>query len=365
MFQEGKGAGLFPKFEGLLHSASSGSNTYEAYQELGLQADSRDYGIVRDVLEAFAIESIVLLTNNPQKIESLSSIGVSLRGTRALLGELHPSNFDYLSTKCEEGGHSLQQLLPSRGDHFFSFFEANRRAKSALIFDADDTLWEDNFYYEKIIDSFSVHAITTEPSLSSKDIRSIIDAAELEVIPKLGGPIGFEESIRLAYERIQKLAGNFPLPEDFFRNMRETLLGIPTDLIEGVTDTIRSLRNRNLIALYTKGLPDIQGRKLRRSGIARMFDAIGFVQEKDEQNLRRFLDELTIRTGATRFMCIGNSLKSDILPAKKIGIFAVHYLNSNTWHMDDNAEMGGFEPDAKISRHHELINLVVNWEAAY
>jgi FMN phosphatase YigB (HAD superfamily) len=64
-------------------------------------------------------------------------------------------------------------------------------------------------------------------------------------------------------------------------------------------------------------------------------------------------------------MCIGNSLKSDILPAKKIGIFAVHYLNSNTWHMDDNAEMGGFEPDAKISRHHELINLVGNWEAAY
>ncbi len=111
LFQEGRGAGLFSKIEGIGLSQASGATTYEAYDLLGLSRDSREYGIVPHVLRHLKVESVILLTNNPEKSRLLRICGVDIASTRRIFGTPSPANLEYLWTKHRSGGHILEGLF--------------------------------------------------------------------------------------------------------------------------------------------------------------------------------------------------------------------------------------------------------------
>jgi len=104
--QEGRGIGLLNKIKAY-QLQDAGRDTVEANQALRLPDDARDYGIAAHMLKSLQVQSIKLMTNNPQKIEDLERHGVKIEGRMPLIIEPNEFNKKYLDTKKEKMGHLL------------------------------------------------------------------------------------------------------------------------------------------------------------------------------------------------------------------------------------------------------------------
>lgn len=104
--QEGRGIGLVNKLKAY-NLQDEGMNTAEANEALGFHADDRDYTPGIDILHAFNIKSIRLLTNNPAKFESIQKAGITIEERVAIATPLHLENQFYLETKRNVFGHLL------------------------------------------------------------------------------------------------------------------------------------------------------------------------------------------------------------------------------------------------------------------
>ena len=140
---------------------------------------------------------------------------------------------------------------------------------STLIFDADDTLWENNIYFERAFDrfvDFLDHSHLTPPQ-----IRDVLNEIEL-VNQKIHGygSVNFGRNLQQAY---QHLAQREIAPDDLNKVMAfaEEILEQPIELIAGVEETLEVLSKRHDLAMFTKGHPDEQRMKVDRSGLARFF----------------------------------------------------------------------------------------------
>ncbi len=102
--QEGRNIGLFNKINAYALQ-DRGYNTIEANHQLGFRADERTYEIVTQILHHFDIHRIKLLTNNPDKINSINDIEIVER--LPIIMKSNSYNEDYLNTKKEEMGHLL------------------------------------------------------------------------------------------------------------------------------------------------------------------------------------------------------------------------------------------------------------------
>jgi GTP cyclohydrolase II len=102
--QEGRNIGLLGKVNAYALQ-DTGLNTIEANHQLGFKADERTYEIVETILEHFGIKKIRLLTNNPKKMSSLSSVKIVERIPIRI--DSNPYNEDYLSVKKSQLGHLL------------------------------------------------------------------------------------------------------------------------------------------------------------------------------------------------------------------------------------------------------------------
>ena len=107
MLRDGRGAGLLTKIRGLSLSHRLGMDTAEAYRELGIPADPRDYEQAEYVLNHFGIKSLHLLTNNPRKVNWLVNAGFDVERVR-LESKPTDHNRDYLRTKALKLGHMMQ-----------------------------------------------------------------------------------------------------------------------------------------------------------------------------------------------------------------------------------------------------------------
>ena len=106
---EGRGIGLMHKLQAYALQ-DSGSDTVDANLELGLPADSRDYGTGAQILVDLGIRTMVLLTNNPTKRAGLEGYGLEIVGRRGLPTLATPENLRYLRTKRDRMGHDLPGL---------------------------------------------------------------------------------------------------------------------------------------------------------------------------------------------------------------------------------------------------------------
>ena len=104
--QEGRGIGLINKLRAY-NLQDAGLNTADANTHLGFEVDARQYGAAVAILESLGIESIRLITNNPEKVAALKRSGIEIAGRIPLVIEPNSDNRDYLLVKKELMGHFL------------------------------------------------------------------------------------------------------------------------------------------------------------------------------------------------------------------------------------------------------------------
>lgn len=114
--QEGRGIGLADKLRAY-NLQDEGYDTVDANLLLGHQADERDYTIAARIIEYLAIHSVHLLTNNPEKIEALQALGITVSGREALTPTIHKDNAHYLETKVRRMGHLFEMQPQPKTNH--------------------------------------------------------------------------------------------------------------------------------------------------------------------------------------------------------------------------------------------------------
>lgn len=113
--QEGRGLGLANKMR-TYQLQDHGFDTVDANTTLGFDDDERDYGIAARMLQMLNCTRIVLLTNNPAKLEGLAKAGIEIASRMPLEAPINADNRRYMTAKAERAGHRLDHLLASLGD---------------------------------------------------------------------------------------------------------------------------------------------------------------------------------------------------------------------------------------------------------
>ena len=196
-----------------------------------------------------------------------------------------------------------------------------------LIIDADDTLWENNIYFERAFDEFV--AYLDHSAMSPGEVRAVLDEIE-ETNARIHGygSLNFARNLRQCYEH---LAERDVRPEDLRTAMAfaERILECPMETIAGVPETLEYLSARHDLTIFTKGNPEEQKLKIDRSGLGRFFRHAAIVKEKDTAAYLRLVEERQFDRGRT--WMVGNSPKSDINPAMEAGLNAVFVPHAHTW----------------------------------
>lgn len=104
--QEGRGIGLMNKIRAY-HLQDQGADTVEANQQLGFEADLRQYDMLTTMLKHLNISKLRLMTNNPRKLAALESAGIHIAERLPLQVGENPHNRQYLATKTQKLGHLL------------------------------------------------------------------------------------------------------------------------------------------------------------------------------------------------------------------------------------------------------------------
>ena len=196
-----------------------------------------------------------------------------------------------------------------------------------LLIDADDTLWENNIYFERAIAAFISYLNHHE--YSPAEVRQALNAVERETILAHGyGLTSFTRSLVTCFQRLSPA----PVTEEkaqrilgFARSIAEQEI----ELLPGVAETLAELAGRHRLILMTKGDQAEQADKLSRSGLSSHFAAVEIVAEKDPQTYRQVIARHELAPN-TSWM-IGNSIKSDINPALAAGLHAVFLFHKDTW----------------------------------
>ena len=196
-----------------------------------------------------------------------------------------------------------------------------------LLIDADDTLWENNVYFERAFDKFV--AFLDHSSMTPRAVRAVLDEIE-EANARIHGygSLNFARNLRQCYEHLAERAVR---AQDLRTVMAfaERILECPMETIAGVPETLEYLAARHDLTLFTKGNPEEQKLKIDRSGLGRFFRHTAIVKEKDTAAYLRLVAERQLDPART--WMIGNSPKSDINPAMDAGLHAVFIPHAHTW----------------------------------
>ncbi len=196
-----------------------------------------------------------------------------------------------------------------------------------LLIDADDTLWENNVYFERAIAAFISYLDHHE--YSPAEVRQTLNQVERETILTHGyGLPSFTRSLVTCFERLSLV----PVSEERRQRIEgfaRTIAEQEIELLPGVAETLNGLAVRHRLILMTKGNEAEQADKLTRSGLASYFSAVEIVAEKDAASYRDVISRHKLDPHIS--WMIGNSPKSDINPALAAGLNAVFLFHKDTW----------------------------------
>ncbi len=195
-----------------------------------------------------------------------------------------------------------------------------------LLIDADDTLWENNIYFEQAIHAFIT--FLDHSRLSREEVRAVLD----EVERLMGyGSANFTKSLVETYRRLAEK----DLQEEDIEQVRrfgEQIHSQPLQLLEGVRETLEYLSPRHDLVLLTKGDIEEQKLKVERSGIEAFFRQVVIVLEKDLATYQHVISKVGI--DRQQSWMVGNSPRSDINPALAAGLNAVYIPHPHTWRLE-------------------------------
>lgn len=204
------------------------------------------------------------------------------------------------------------------------------RRDQVLIIDGDDTLWENNVYFEEVIEAFIDYL--DHSTMTRAQVRAALDEVERMNIPKHGyGSAAFTTNLHQCYE---DLAERELRPDDIDHVVKlgHSIATRPMTLIAGVADTLTYLRERHTLALFTKGHKEEQRLKVERSGLRGAFLHTVITREKDPEAYRTLIH--TYGFEPARTWMIGNSPKSDINASLEAGLNAVFIPHARTWSLE-------------------------------
>ncbi len=195
-----------------------------------------------------------------------------------------------------------------------------------LLIDADDTLCENNIYFEKAVHEFIL--FLDHSSLRPDEVRAVLNEVEHD----MGyGSLNFTRSLLATYHRLAEHAWT---DEDLERvkAFGATIARHPIELMSGVQETLDYLASRHRLVLLTKGDEEEQKLKLENSGLAGHFSTVFIVAEKDQAIYHQLVHEMDLNPGRT--WMVGNSPRSDINPALAAGLNAVFIPHPHTWQLE-------------------------------
>ena len=195
-----------------------------------------------------------------------------------------------------------------------------------IAFDADDTLWVNEPYFQETEKEF---CMLLEDYLPQHTLARELLQTEVQNLTLYGyGIKGFmlsmiETALKVSEHTIPaKLV-------DRIISLGKELLARPIELLEDVEQVLVALKEKYRLVVATKGDLLDQERKLKLSGIEHYFHHIEIMSDKKDADYLKLIKHLDIRP--EQFLMIGNSLKSDVLPVLQIGGKAVHVPYHTTW----------------------------------
>jgi putative hydrolase of the HAD superfamily len=202
--------------------------------------------------------------------------------------------------------------------------------EQVLIFDADDTLWEFNHLFERVIDDYLEWL--AHPTQTTDEIRAVLLDIEAANAAEHGyGTQVFLRSLRDCFLHLNERPTTDEEQAEI-NALAEPLLGHHVTPLPGVVETLTVLGSRHRLLLLTKGATDEQQAKIDASALASHFEHVHIVAEKDVDTYRDLARRHDLDP-ANSWM-IGNSPKSDVAPARAAGLRAVYIPNVNTWALE-------------------------------
>jgi putative hydrolase of the HAD superfamily len=220
-------------------------------------------------------------------------------------------------------------------------------ALKVIAFDADDTLWVNEPYFQETEEKFCE---LLAPYLSRHTLSQELFKTEIANLKLYG--YGIKGYILSMIEAAMKISNNtisIGTIEKIIQYGKE-LLEKPIELLDGVEDVLETLKGKYKLVVATKGDLLDQQRKLHNSGLGNYFHHIEVMSDKQEVDYQKLVKRLDILQ--SEFLMVGNSLKSDVLPVLGIGGHAIHIPFHTTWaheKIDHKVEHINFHDFEKIT----------------
>ncbi|MEK6492300.1 HAD family hydrolase [Myroides odoratimimus] len=222
-----------------------------------------------------------------------------------------------------------------------------------VAFDADDTLWVNEPFFNEAEKAF---CILMEDYLTHQSISQILFKTQIDNLPLYGyGIKGFTLSMVEAANIISKETVS-PKVINRVIAIGKDLLTKPVELLDDVEQVLKELQGKYKLVVATKGDLKDQHRKLHKSGLGTYFHHIEVMTDKEEIDYQKLLGRLDIKP--EEFIMIGNSLRSDVLPVLELGGHAVHVPFHTTWlheHVDHEIVHPNFTSIKKLSEIKEIL----------
>jgi putative hydrolase of the HAD superfamily len=212
-----------------------------------------------------------------------------------------------------------------------------------LLIDADDTLWENNVYFERAIARFI--SFLNHHEFSPQQVREVLNDVERECIVTHGyGLHSFSHSLVATFERlsVQPVTPELHTQIISFAN---TISDHPIEFLPDVPQTLQYLSTRHRLILVTKGAIAEQTGKIERSGLKDYFASTEIVVEKNPTVYEALIEKHKLARAST--WMIGNSPKSDINPALATGLHAVFIPHGDTWILE-HEEVNAASPPQRL-----------------
>src|SRR5689334_3234035 len=228
--------------------------------------------------------------------------GIESSGDRVI----GPSDHRFIRTAFDFADHPITGLPITR---FPARLRGEKRAviiftpmpietSQTLLIDADDTLWENNVYFEQAIAGFIERL--NHQHLSAQEVRLFLNQVERETIMERGyGSHSFAHSLVKCFERLTE-GPVTPALHEFIWGFAHKVSSYPIELIHGVAETLSYLNSReHHLIVMTKGDITEQAGKVERSGIKEYFAAVEIVAEKNPVSYRSIVAKYALAPETT------------------------------------------------------------------
>lgn len=240
----------------------------------------------------------------------------------------------------------------------FVLTPSHNGSPQTLLIDADDTLWENNVYFERAIADFI--SFLNHHEFTPQQVRERLNDVERESIKTHGyGVNSFANALCKTFECLSV--------ERLTEELREKIHAFafriaehPVEIIAGVPDTLRHLSDRNHhLILMTKGNPAEQTSKVERSGLRDYFAAVEVVAEKNARAYHGVADKYALDMDVT--WMVGNSPRSDVNPALEAGLHAVFVPHDMTWVLEHDELAAPSRAGQRLLRLDRFADLTVHF----